>query len=432
MEVKFKQGALLTALVIFLAWGTHWIIKPDVEAQTKQLSLIGQQEMLCQRINLGIARIAHGGKAFQKVRADYKQWASNNQTLTIGTDDVEAISHHNTLSRLKELKKYNSYVKQYLAANVHITLSDLAMVSRNQSLYLFELSELKQEYSNHILAQNRKYNWLIAGLYSLLFLGLYLILVFFYKAHCLSISNKYEAALKTNKTLAQSVVELEGKNDELSKFTYHAAHDLKEPLNSLELLTENLISKYGHELDDFGKKYLNLINQSSADMGTKVEGLLNLSRIGNVDPPELVDTASLIDEVKLELKQEITNSQTIISCSDLPKVNVVRLEMKILFKELIYNAIKFRKDNLGCMIEISADEQGGFWNFCVEDNGIGISASSRTDIFKLYHKLNEGNSIKGTGMGLAICKKIVESHGGLIWVKGHPGKGAQFFFSIPA
>ncbi|WP_241548310.1 PAS domain-containing sensor histidine kinase [Leptospira yasudae] len=226
--------------------------------------------------------------------------------------------------------------------------------------------------------------------------------------------------------------ELEAKNKELEQFAYLASHDLQEPLRTVSNYIQILEEDYGKQLDDQGTKHLKTIDSATKRMSALVKALLLYSRIGR--DRKLVETncQSLLSEVSADLENLIKQAGAIISVlDDLPTLNVYEVEFRQLFQNLISNAIKFRKKNVPAHVDIRCVRQGEFWLFSVRDNGIGIDSKHFERIFFIFQKLHLENEYEGYGIGLANCKKIVELHGGKIWIDSTPGVGSTFSFTIP-
>ena len=230
----------------------------------------------------------------------------------------------------------------------------------------------------------------------------------------------------------QAYQELEGKNKELEQFAYVASHDLQEPLRTTSSFTELLQDQYKGKLDEKADKYLTFIRQSSDRMKVLIKDLLDYSRIGGKKEKERVDCNVILQQVIADLDVVIKETSTEIDSGTLPIFNGYPTEMKLLFQNLIINAIKFRKKEIAPQIKIDVVRSNGHWEFMCNDNGIGISQEHSERIFIIFQRLHTRNEYEGSGIGLAHCKKIVELHGGKIWTESVPGKGSTFRFTIPA
>jgi len=227
------------------------------------------------------------------------------------------------------------------------------------------------------------------------------------------------------------LAEIAAKNQELESFVYTISHDLRAPLVSLDGFYSLLKRESQNQLGEQGQHYLERIRANVAHMNTLVTELLELSRIGRVvGPEEEIDAGVLLREIEegLVLKLEQEGVEFIVQ-QPLPAVRGDRGRIRQVFANLIENAVKFRSLERGLRIEVGCEEERGFYRFHVRDNGIGILPQYQEQIFKPFRQLDRG--IEGVGMGLTLVKRIVEHHGGRLWVESELGKGSTFYFTIP-
>ena len=227
-----------------------------------------------------------------------------------------------------------------------------------------------------------------------------------------------------NKKLASNIKEIE-------QYTYIASHDLQEPLRSLTSFSELIHENYSGKLDEDGNKSIEFIHDSAARMKELVMGLLDYSLLGREKVITIIDCNKIISEVLSDMADSIKVSEAIITVQDLPTLDCYETELRLLFQNLIDNAIKFRNKEIPLEIKISAQRNDSEWIFSVEDNGIGIEERDKEKIFIIFKRLHNRDKYKGTGIGLAHCKKIIELHGGKIWVESKSGEGSKFKFTIP-
>nr|MBU1327572.1 HAMP domain-containing protein [Candidatus Omnitrophota bacterium] len=221
-------------------------------------------------------------------------------------------------------------------------------------------------------------------------------------------------------------------NKELDDFTYIVSHDLKEPLRGVKAFAKLLIEDYSGKLDNEGKEYLKTISDSSTRMTRLIEDLLNLSRIGrikNIEPN--IDLNELLSDVKKNLVYALEERKVDLSVKpDFPKVTCDRIRISEVFSNLVSNAIKYTKKDIRPIIEIGWSDKKDLYEFYVKDNGIGIEKQYYDKIFQIFQRLHAKGEYEGTGAGLTIVKKIVENHGGKIWVESEVGKGSTFYFTL--
>ncbi len=235
---------------------------------------------------------------------------------------------------------------------------------------------------------------------------------------------------KAEEISAKYTKKLENKNKELEQFTYIASHDLQEPLKSITGLTEILTEDYKDKLDEEARDSLSFLNESTERMKQLINSLLDYARLGQKSKLEQIDCNELIKVVKEDLVSLISEANASIEIETLPTLFGYRTELRLLFQNLINNAIKFRKENIPPVIKISAYKQSKAWQFKVEDNGIGLDMKFADKIFTIFQRLNSKDKYPGTGIGLSHCKKIVDLHDGDIWVASVPGEGSSFYFTI--
>jgi PAS domain S-box-containing protein len=234
------------------------------------------------------------------------------------------------------------------------------------------------------------------------------------------------------KALKKKTEELAQSNEDLEQFAYVASHDLQEPLRTVTSYVQLLARRYEGKLDSDADEFIGFAADGAVRMWKLINDLLAYSRVGTAGK-ELFPTDS---EVVLaqsidDLKVAIEENGALVTHDPLPTVMADRPQLGQLFQNLIGNAIKFR-GNEPPRVHISASRNGNGWTFSVRDNGIGIAAEYSERIFIIFQRLHSREKYAGTGIGLAICKKIVERHGGRIWVKSDVGKGATFYFILPA
>jgi len=232
--------------------------------------------------------------------------------------------------------------------------------------------------------------------------------------------------------LQHALSQVQQKNNELEHFAYVASHDLQEPLRMITSFMGMLKNKYGDQLDERAHTYITYATEGGKRMQSMISDLLELSRKGRADDlKEQVPVADLIKEIQQNIFKLIEeNNVTIIVEPAHAVLPVFRGDMTRLFQNLLSNAIKFRKEEADPIIRISCVGQQDRWMISVEDNGIGIKKDKYEKIFEIFTRLHARDAYPGSGIGLAVCKKVAEQHGGNIWVESKEHEGSTFYFTI--
>jgi PAS domain S-box-containing protein len=234
-----------------------------------------------------------------------------------------------------------------------------------------------------------------------------------------------------NLSLKEQTKELAASNAELEQFVFVASHDLQEPLRMITSFLTQLEKKYDSVLDDKGRQYIHFATDGAKRMRQVILDLLEFSRVGHADPERnTVDLNQVLEEIISMHKQLVKERDAIIEFDKLPKINAVRSLILQLFQNLINNAIKYQEKDHKPVVKIAWSEDDDYWHFRIRDNGIGIAKEYSEKIFHIFQRLHGREEYTGTGIGLALCKKIVQEHGGEIGVESEEGKGSTFYFTI--
>lgn len=234
-----------------------------------------------------------------------------------------------------------------------------------------------------------------------------------------------------NLSLKKQTKELAISNAELEQFAFVASHDLQEPLRMITSFLNQIEKKYSELLDDKGKQYIQFATDGAHRMRQIILDLLEFSKIGSMERiRNQVDLNEVMNKILNSYKKLIDEKKTTITWDPLPEIIASDTQMHQLFQNLISNAIKYQKDENQSVVHIAYKELDSHWAFSVEDNGIGIDSEYRHRIFEIFQRLHGNNEYSGTGIGLAICRKIVEEHNGEIWFESELGEGSIFYFTI--
>ena len=253
--------------------------------------------------------------------------------------------------------------------------------------------------------------------------------------------------IKFQKALENNLDKLQRSNSELEQFAYVASHDLKEPLRKIRAFSGILLKKHYQVLNQDGKESIEKIEKSAERMQLLIDDLLTFSRTVNHSGQEFetVDLNVVLEEVENDISISIDEKNVRIITEDLPLILGFSFQLKQLFYNLLSNSIKFARNGVAPVIEITSEEMSGkdiffiegireentFYHICFQDNGIGFESNYAEKIFIIFQRLHGRQDYEGTGIGLAICKRVMGNHNGFIFAEGELGKGAKFHLFFP-
>ena len=243
----------------------------------------------------------------------------------------------------------------------------------------------------------------------------------------LDITERKEIEIKLN----QALTSVQKSNSDLEQFAYVASHDLQEPLRMVTSFLTQLEKKYAGNLDEKAREYIYFAVDGAKRMRQIILDLLEFSRVGrNDDTYKEIDLNEIVDEIKLLQSKQIEDLNAKIINQKLPVIVSHKTPLRQLFQNLIGNSLKYHRNGIIPIINIDCSDLGDFWEFTISDNGIGIEKEYHEKIFVIFQRLHNKDEYSGTGIGLAICRKIVESLGGKIWVESEINKGSIFHFTL--
>lgn len=246
-----------------------------------------------------------------------------------------------------------------------------------------------------------------------------------------------EVLILTDKEIFQAEVsrrtsDLQRSNDELRQFAYAASHDLREPLLKVRAFGQRLQEKYSDKLDEKGREYLRIMLEATQRMQARMDDLLQYSRVGRPkEPMEKVNLGDVVRQVVDDLQVKVEETQAMVQVGVLPTILANPIQMGMVFQNLISNSLKFRHPERVPKLTITAQSVDGEWVISVADNGIGFDMRFKEKIFQIFERLHPRSEYPGTGIGLALCKKIIDRHQGWIDCESDPGKGATFIVGVP-
>ncbi|CAL2059373.1 YfiR/HmsC family protein [Tenacibaculum sp. 190524A05c] len=377
-----------------------------------------------------------------------KELTVKNDSIHVQTQAIEKLFDENEFQKKKyeeklliekELEKriqhqFESIKKQ--KENIKSINSEIETQQKklNQQAEEIIVKENILKEKDHKLNTQKTINYLLIAVMAFALLITFLI----YRSYAAVKRYNKELALKNDKIYKQSI-QLESKNKELEQFAHITSHDLKEPLASIFSFANELEENHKTQLDDDGAHYVSFITRASKRGLQFIDALLAYFKLGTSDIPNTeINCNDLVTDITTDLSGLISRNNATVNYSNLPIVNASTIELRLLFQNLINNAIKFKKSDTNPIVSITAQKirennnQSKYWQFSVTDNGIGIADHNKEKIFVIFKRLHSKEQYEGTGIGLAYCKKIVESLGGKIWFDSKEGEGTTFHFTLPA
>jgi PAS domain S-box-containing protein len=249
--------------------------------------------------------------------------------------------------------------------------------------------------------------------------------------HYVAVKEDITEQKQTARNLEEALIEVKRSNKDLEQFAYTASHDLQEPIRMIKSYAQLLEMQNKEDLSNDGQEFINYIAEGASRMQQLIDDLLKYSRVSTTGKSfEEVDCNAVLKDVLEDLKFLILEENAVLEIGNMPVVKGDRTQLRQLFQNLIQNAIKFRCEK-NPEIKIRSEIKDKYWLFSLKDNGIGIDPKFHERIFTIFQRLHSREKYQGTGVGLAICKKIIERHGGQIFVESELNKGAVFYFTIP-
>lgn len=421
MKGKFIFGVIISVILIV---GNQLVIQRALNMKkqdSRLINLAGRQRMLSQKIALEFHKISINtspGLVLEKYLSEWK--IAHEKVLMDSVEINKSLSYLPKTSAgnnwIQDLSTKIKFIENEINSYKKTNTINLEAVDQNQDGFLLKMDSIV----DHLVAYSDKKLTNIIIL-EIILAGLSILVIFLEVRYIY-----YPQAQQLKNSL--DVIQL--KNKELEQFNYIASHDLKEPLRTVSNYVQIIKEDYSEKLNDDVNRHLNTIDKATERMSVLIKSLLDYSKLGKDRKPVLVDCNVLVNDVIADLFKLIETNKAQITINHLPILLAYETELRQVFQNLISNAIKFKKKDSVPEIKIGYINNKTTHEFYVSDNGIGIEPKHFDRIFHMFQRLNKSQDFEGHGIGLANCKKIIEIHGGELWVESEFGKGSSFKFTI--
>lgn len=393
--------------------------KNDVWGSIASLQFIGNSQVKQHQLKKGLGNLNQAMKLAVQIK-------STSRILECHSMLADAYRLDNNLEQSYQCLRAYIHLKDSVINNT--TQEKLAEAQTNYEVLKKETELSKKEQEIESLYKTV----LIIGLIILIFIiwVIYKRLRLQFKTNTI-LSEKNQQINEQLKKLEQSNHQLEASNAELEQFAFIASHDLKEPLRNIGSYASLLKRRYQHQLDKEGKEFLEFITNGVSKMYHLLDDVLLFSKIKNeLNTPDEIQLDEIIHTVKFNLAQQIKEKKAIVKAQNLPTLSANSHHLVQVFQNLISNGIQYANEKPP-IVHINCKKNEKEYIFSVMDNGMGINMEYKDKIFEIFQRLNKRDGSSGTGIGLAICKKIISNYGGVIWVESELGKGSTFYFTFP-
>lgn len=385
------------------------------------INLMGRQRMLSQEIEVEFYKIAINKPNVGALVKYFNEWKTAHELILLDSLEInkcfsEAEKSFASAKVWPFLRAKISFIGDEIERYQKTGLISLDAVDENQGRFLVEMDRVVARYVTY---SDEKLNHVIVLEIILACLS---ILVIFLEVRFIY----YTLA----KELEDSLEVVQSKNKDLNHFNYIASHDLKEPLRTVSNYVQIIEEDFSEQLPAEAKRHLGTIDRATKRMALLINLLLDFSRLGKNTSALVIDCNVLVKDVAGDLFNLIEVNKARVTFAGLPTLVAYETELRQLFQNLISNAIKFKREGVFPEIDIGCVSYKDVYEFYVKDNGIGIERKYFERIFQMFQRLSTEKNTEGHGIGLANCKRIVEIHGGRIWVESEPGKGSTFKFTL--
>ncbi len=431
MNTRYVIGIVITIALLSLnqIFIQYWLAQKKYDAKT--INIAGKQRMLSQRINAEFYRVQHDKTSTDLLENLLEQWKTAHLFLQSDDDSNNEAPIKNQEIRLA-LKELNPNIEFAESQLDHLKKGNIQLhqITENQTYFLPKMDGIVKRLE---LDADKKLKFIVRTEYLLFFFSLIILtleVIYIYVPIERSLKSANNEVEDKNEKLNHAIGEIQKKNKELAQITYITSHDLQEPVRTISNCIQLFKEKYGTGFDKRGIKMLDFLDDASERMRNLIKDLLDYSILGKEKAKIKINCNQLLEEIVQDLDLRISTSNAKITWNELPVLTGIRAEIRLLLQNLISNGLKFQKPNNVPKIEIKSIEKKNCWLLSVTDNGIGIEANQIEKVFSIFHRIHSREKYEGTGIGLAHCSKIIEIHGGQIWVESQPNVGSTFFFTI--
>jgi signal transduction histidine kinase len=467
---RYVVALALIALLTIVSQAVVQFLIADQAHDSRVVNIAGRQRMLSQRISklghyiLNAPSVEAASAYRRELDESLSLWKRSHAGLLRGDSEM-GLPGKNSNEVITLFGTIQAHHEAMLAAGRAILspTADAVALSRNiqvitehESAFLKGMNDIVFLYDSEAKAKVNFAKWLEVGLLVITLAVLMIEAIFIFspavrrirtdtrllaesEARLKAANDALEARVRkrtvqledANARLEASARDLTRSNEELERFAHVASHDLQEPVRAVVGFVQLLEKRIADRLDGEGREFMNRAIRSALHMRTMIHGILAYSRVGaEIETPQRLDSGQALLDALALLEKQISDAGADVQASPLPEVSIGRAQLVQLFENLIGNAIKFRTE-AAPRVSVDARRDGAQWRFTITDNGIGIDEEFRERIFVMFQRLHTLDEYEGTGIGLAICKRIVQHHGGEIGIEPAPGGGSAFWFTLP-
>ena len=430
MNKRYILGIVITvlALTVNQAFIQYWLKQKEDDAEIINIS--GKQRMLSQKISVLFYQNYYQNQSSELLHQTINQWKETHQNLKSKKEKEASDENAILYSKLLSLDTKIEFIVSQVDKK-EISKDDLNKIYFNQQIFSNEMDEIV-----YLLQKDAdsKLSFIIFIEYCLFAISLFIIVLevfIIYKPISKKIKIANNKLLEKNRELNKALKDLEIKNDKLQHYIYLASHDLQEPVKNVYAIANLLDSSDNNDLDNQTKELLKLLKLKTARISNMIKELIDFHNLGINVKLEKVDLNKVLEEVVNDFKDELNILNITISWEKLPTIKVLHEEIKILFYNLVGNAIKFRNENVTPNLSLDFEEKEKYWQFWLETNSINMSIRAIEKVFDLFNKNKDNKKYSGKGITIALYERVVKMHNGKSWIESTKEKNIRFYFTIP-